>query len=255
MSALLGLVKDRPLALGHGPKKSILFPNEEEENLFIKILLKQFNLIKSFKNLFILIFNLLNLDFLGFEEYYLSFLLEAQIFGPIINKNSHLKNMISLSLANNDYLIVRDDLDQIAEGEDDLLSTDDLLFNNFNELNLEDRKRYIINKFENKGMIATFYSINWLMDKIILDTEGTKHNVEFLIDKYLNQMLNLERVTQLKSFAFHREKPFLRHLLDPNNTPLEYPYVIPAKNTMTESDMYDLKDALIKNEEETVNQD
>jgi hypothetical protein len=234
------------------------------DSLFINILLRQYNLIKSSKILFIFILNLLNLDLLGIEEYYLS----------IYFNNSYLKNMISFSLVNNELDMVPNTSntdqslpsnvtltphsDEIkggteSEREDELVSTEDILFNKFYDLNGEDRKKYIINKYDSKGMIATFYSISWLIEKINLDTDGTKHNVDILIDKYLNQMLNLERDTQLKSFAFHRENPFLRHLI--LNTPLEYPYVIPAKNNMTEADMYDLKDALIKNEEETINQD
>ncbi len=100
-------------------------------------------------------------------------------------------------------------------------------------------------------MTPTFYTISWLSDKIQINTDGNKLNVDLFIDNYLNQILNLERDTQLKSFAFHRDKPFLRHLI--YKTPLEYPYVIPANNNMSEFEMFDLKDALIKNEEETIN--
>ena len=127
------------------------------------------------------------------------------------------------------------------------LATEDINFNNFTDLKIEDKRTYLINKYENKGMTPTFYVISWLSDKIQLNTDGTKQNVDVFIDNYLNQILNLERDTQLKSFAFHREKPFLRHLI--YKTPLEYPYVIPANNNMSEFEISELKDALIKSEE------
>jgi hypothetical protein len=127
------------------------------------------------------------------------------------------------------------------------LATEDINFNNFTDLRNEEKRNYLINKYENKGMTPTFYIISWLSDKIQNNTDGNKQNVDIFIDNYLNEILNLERDTQLKSFAFHREKPFLRHLI--YKTPLEYPYVIPANNNMSEFEISELKDALIKSEE------
>lgn len=127
------------------------------------------------------------------------------------------------------------------------LATEDINFNNFTDLRNEDKRSYLINKYENKGMTPTFYIISWLSDKIQSNTDGNKQNVDIFIENYLNEILNLERETQLKSFAFHREKPFLRHLI--YKTPLEYPYVIPANNNMSEFEMSELKDAMIKSEE------
>nr|YP_009710716.1 hypothetical protein [Amanita phalloides]QFZ98665.1 hypothetical protein [Amanita phalloides]WLF85170.1 hypothetical protein [Amanita phalloides] len=229
--------------------------------LFIQLLLKQFNLLKNLVNLLILILNLLNLELF---EYFLSFNLNKIIF----------KNMIILSLANKDLVLT--DHSQISEedkiiscpaldknlnsslpesptaSEDEFLTPPyvegDTVFTNFNELSKEDKITYLINKSDNKGMMATLYGISWLLEKILLDTDGTKHNVDLFIDNYLNQMLNLERDTQLKSKAFHRDKPFLRHLV--HKTPLEYPYVIPINNNISEYDQFDLKEAIIKNEEE-----
>jgi hypothetical protein len=127
------------------------------------------------------------------------------------------------------------------------LVTEDINFNNFTDLRNEEKRNYLINKYENKGMTPTFYIISWLSDKIQNNTDGNKQNVDIFIENYLNEILNLERNTQLKSFAFHREKPFLRHLI--YKTPLEYPYVIPANNNMSEFEISELKDALIKSEE------
>nr|YP_009710598.1 hypothetical protein [Amanita bisporigera]QFZ98547.1 hypothetical protein [Amanita bisporigera] len=253
--------------------------------LFIKLLFKQLNLLKNLLNLFIFSLNLINLELF---EYFPSFNLNKIIF----------KNMITLSLANNELVLTDNSLiseeDQIISSsafsqnlntslpeslssfagaapqvvneeseielvstlsnsptasEDELLYKGDTIFQIFNELSKEDKITYLINKYENKGMIATLYSISWLLEKILLNTDGTKHNVDLFIDNYLNQMLNLERDTQLKSFAFHRDKPFLRHLV--YKTPLEFPYVIPINNNISEFDQSDLKEAIIKNEEET----
>nr|YP_009710557.1 hypothetical protein [Amanita pseudoporphyria]QFZ98506.1 hypothetical protein [Amanita pseudoporphyria] len=241
------------------------------DNLFIKFLFKQINLIKFLKNSFLIILNLLNLDIM---EYYYNF-------NKVI-----LKNMVTLSLTGNELVLsdqnpegitsvqnsspsddlpgesfsnltVTDTGDEASElgldtplsnstiavdSENNLLPTEN---KNFFELSREDRTKHIINKFEDKGMNVAYYTITWLMEKITLNTDGNLNNVDLLIDSYLLEMLNLERKTKLKSFAFHRDKPFLINLV--HKTPLEYPYVIPAKNNLTEADLYDLKDAIFKN--------
>lgn len=240
------------------------------EYLFINIIFKQINFIKFFKNFFLIILNLLNLDII---EYYYNL-------NQIILKNTGI-----FSLTDND--LVLSDQSQTSAPSEELLveslskpmvtniedeesdlslenplsnskmeSEDNLLpiYNkNYFELNREDRITYIINKFEDKGMTAAYFTTTWLMEKITLNTDGNLNNVDLLIDSYLDEMLNLERNTKLKSFAFHRDKPFLRHLV--HKTPLEYPYIIPAKNTLSEAELYDFKEALNKNGVETLNEE
>jgi hypothetical protein len=251
----------------------------------IQIFIKQLvpKIFNSLHNIFI--FNFLNLYF---SDYYFSFnFLNFIIF--IFNNNFSLPIMdlsvikiIVKSLTNKEYLFssfsifpklfnsdlvisledcsagVVDSEKEIESqrsnsptaSENLLFSTEvaSLNFNNFTDLNNEDKRSYLINKYENKGMTPTFYTISWLSDKIHLNTDGNKQNVDIFIENYLNEILNLERDTQLKSKAFHRDKPFLRHLI--YKTPLEYPYVIPAKNDMSEFELSEMKDALIKEEEE-----
>lgn len=246
------------------------------ENLFIKILFKQINFMKFLTNFFLIILHLLNLDII--ENYYnlnKIILKNTGIFsltgndlvlsdqtqtseGVISVQNSGpSEGLLGESFSNsivNDIGIDDSELgletplsNSPIDSEDNLLPTDN---KNYFELSREDRITHIIKKFEDKGMIAAYYTITWLMEKITLNTDGNLNNVDLLIDSYLDEMLNLERTTKLKSFAFHRDKPFLRHLV--HKTPLEYPYVIPAKNTLSEAELYDLKEALNKNGVETL---
>ena len=157
----------------------------------------------------------------------------------ISNSNSNSIESVSNDKINNSVVV--------TASENTLLVTEEIKFKNFNDLSIENKRSYIINHYENKGLTPTFYTINWLSDKVLSNTDGNKNNVDIFINNYLNQILNLERNTQLKSFAFHRDKPFLRHLI--YKTPLEYPYVIPANKNISEFEESELKDALIKNDD------
>src|SRR6266550_864152 len=178
--------------------------------------------------------NFINFDFtnfkLGFKNFNFIFLNRVDTLQKLMNSdldsNSKVKvsevnvsnSIESVSKVNSSNPMVIKDL------ENTLLVTEEFKFNNFKDLSIEDKRSYIINHYENKGMKPTFYTINWLSDKVLSNTDGNKNNVDIFINNYLNQILNLERNTQLKSFSFHREKPFLRHLV--YKTPLEYPHVI-----------------------------
>src|SRR6266550_1668753 len=201
--------------------------------------------------------NFINFDFtnfkLGFKNFNFIFLNRVDTLQKLMNSdldsNSKVKvsevnvsnSIESVSKVNSSNPMVIKDL------ENTLLVTEEFKFNNFKDLSIEDKRSYIINHYENKGMKPTFYTINWLSDKVLSNTDGNKNNVDIFINNYLNQILNLERNTQLKSFSFHREKPFLRHLV--YKTPLEYPHVIPANNNISEFEESELKDALIKNDD------
>jgi hypothetical protein len=155
-----------------------------------------------------------------------------------INVSNSIESVSKVNINNS---VVNSDYDNVV------LVTEEIKFNNFKDLSIEDKRSYIINQYENKGMKPTFYTINWLSDKVLSNTDGKQNNVDIFINNYLNQILNLERDTQLKSFSFHREKPFLRHLV--YKTPLEYPHVIPTNKNISEFEESELKDALIKNDD------
>nr|WIF29657.1 hypothetical protein [Amanita sp. CQC-2022a] len=197
-------------------------------------------------------FDLTNFN-LDFKNINLIFLNRVDTFQKLMNSeldsNSkvnvsdiNVSNSIeSVSKVNINNSVVNSDYDNVV------LVTEEIKFNNFKDLSIEDKRSYIINQYENKGMKPTFYTINWLSDKVLSNTDGKQNNVDIFINNYLNQILNLERDTQLKSFSFHREKPFLRHLV--YKTPLEYPHVIPTNKNISEFEESELKDALIKNDD------
>jgi hypothetical protein len=250
------------------------------------IRLTQNNLIKIIYNIIIFILNIISLYcFLPLaSDYYFNLeaniIIAKQIFINFINCdltnfNLGFKNIKFIFLNRVDTLhkLMNSDLDSnskgegvnvsnsidslskvkfnnsviVTESEKTLVVTEEINLLNFNDLTIEDKRSYIINHYENKGLTPTFYTINWLSDKVLSNTDGNKNNVDIFINNYLNQILNLERNTQLKSFAFHRDKPFLRHLV--YKTPLEYPHVIPANKNISEFEESELKDALIKNDD------
>lgn len=241
-------------------------------NTFIKISLKKFNLFKIILNIFIFIIYLfslyLNDDCFSFKLFCFVFInlelldlhwncVDFVDFNGIFKKRNYYDNFKNLmNLDEEESIDIDNDeniksLDKNYNGttlsEDIILEKEYINFKNFNELSIEEKRSYIIQIYENKGLTPTFYTINWLTEKVILNTNGNQIEVDIFLNNYLNQILNLERDTLLQSKAFHRNKPFLRHLVF--KTPLEYPYVIPAKNTMNDFEEYQLKDNLIKNED------
>jgi hypothetical protein len=250
---------------------------------FIRIFITQINLIKIIYIIFIFIFNLFSLYFQLplVKDYYLNLeaniIIAKHIFINVTNLNLDLKNinLIFLNRVDTFHKLMDSELDSnskvnvsdinvynsiesvskvnisnsvvISDYDNIVLVTEEIKFNNFKDLSIEDKRSYIISQYENKGMKPTFYTINWLSDKVLSNTDGNQNNVDIFINNYLNQILNLERDTQLKSFSFHREKPFLRHLV--YKTPLEYPHVIPTNKNISEFEESELKDALIKNDD------
>jgi len=253
---------------------------------FIRIFITQIHLIKIIYIIFILIFNLFSLYYQLplVKDYYLNLeaniIIAKQIFINFFNfdfTNFYLDfkniNFIFLNRVDTFHKLINSELDSnvnvsdinvsnsiesvskvnfsnsvvVSDYDNVVLVTEEIKFLNFKDLSIEDKRTYIINQYENKGMKPTFYTINWLSDKVLSNTDGNKNNVDIFINNYLNQILNLERDTQLKSFSFHRDKPFLRHLV--YKTPLEYPHVIPSNKNISEFEESELKDALIKNDD------
>jgi hypothetical protein len=246
-----------------------IFIKIKSDSLFnrklIIIFLTQMNIIKIIYNIFIFIFKIfilyceaigynINLEaniiiakkiFINFINYYftnfnlgfkninLIFLNRVDTFQKLINCDLDSNSKVEVSI---DSVPKFNSSNSVSNTESeknfDSIVTEEIKFLNFKDLSIEDKKSYVLNHYENKGLTPTFYTINWLTDKVQSNTDGNKYNVDIFINNYLNQILKLERDTQLKSFAFHRDKPFLRHLV--YKTPLEYPYVIPAKKNISE---------------------
>jgi hypothetical protein len=201
--------------------------------------------------------NFCNFDFtnfnLDFKNINFIFLNRVDTFQKLMNSDldSNSKvNVSDINVSNSIESVSKVNFNNsvvVSDSDNVVLVTEEIKFKNFKDLSIEDKRTYIINQYENKGMKPTFYTINWLSDKVLSNTDGNKNNVDIFINNYLNQILNLERDTQLKSFSFHRDKPFLRHLV--YKTPLEYPHVIPANKNISEFEESELKDALIKNDD------
>jgi hypothetical protein len=60
----------------------------------------------------------------------------------------------------------------------------------------------------------------------LVKTDGNKTNIENLIEINLNQILKIERETQLNNLAFFRNSPFLINKID--NSPIAFPKIIPV---------------------------
>lgn len=97
---------------------------------------------------------------------------------------------------------------------------------NFNsDLNLEEKHLYIKNKMCLKGMEPHFSILVWFTSKLD-ETDGSKSNIDKLIESNLNSLLKIERDAKLNNLAFFRNKPFLMNKI--YNSPLTYPNVIPV---------------------------
>src|SRR6266550_81852 len=153
--------------------------------------------------------NFINFDFtnfkLGFKNFNFIFLNRVDTLQKLMNSdldsNSKVKvsevnvsnSIESVSKVNSSNPMVIKDL------ENTLLVTEEFKFNNFKDLSIEDKRSYIINHYENKGMKPTFYTINWLSDKVLSNTDGNKNNVDIFINNYLNQIFNLLFLKYLQS--------------------------------------------------------
>lgn len=99
-------------------------------------------------------------------------------------------------------------------------------FNNFNlELNLEDKHKYLIDKFYNKGIDSNLPLLDWFI-KLLVKSDGSKNNIDKLIETNLNHILKIEREAQLNHYGFFRNKPFLINKTD--NSPIAIPSIIPV---------------------------
>nr|YP_009739342.1 hypothetical protein [Tricholoma bakamatsutake]QIC20186.1 hypothetical protein [Tricholoma bakamatsutake] len=99
-------------------------------------------------------------------------------------------------------------------------------FSDFNkDFNLEDKYLYLKIKFYNKGIDHNIPFLDWFVN-LLNNTDGTKSNIDNIIEKNLNHIVKIERETQLNNLAFFRNKPFLINKFD--NSPIAYPNIIPV---------------------------
>ena len=96
-------------------------------------------------------------------------------------------------------------------------------FNNFNELNNDEKLCYLKSKYYDKGLDHNHHILDWFVKSIDSNTNREKVQVDNYIETNLNILLKLSRDTALKSHSFIRINPFLKTF----NGPLVYPYVIP----------------------------
>jgi len=98
-------------------------------------------------------------------------------------------------------------------------------FKNFNsDLTLEEKYFFIEKKMYLKGVESSLPMIDWFID-LMAKSDGSKANIEKLVELNLNSILKMERNSQLNSCGFFRNKPFL--ITHTDKTPLVYPHVIP----------------------------
>jgi hypothetical protein len=200
-----------------------------------------------------------NFNFNKIFEFYLSNMMNMQIMGMgnerQIITNSHNYNF-STSTSHNSLISSNSNkdnsikflLDQIHNNESDSSDSSDsndssdklfitefqkkefkkldfINFSDFNkDFNLEDKYLYLKRKFYNKGIDHNIPFLDWFVN-LLNNTDGTKTNIDNIIEKNLNHILKIERETQLNNLAFFRNKPFLINKFD--NSPIAYPNIIP----------------------------
>lgn len=104
-------------------------------------------------------------------------------------------------------------------------------FSDFNkDFNLEDKYLYLKKKFYNKGIDHNIPFLDWFVN-LLNKSDGTKTNIDNIIEKNLNHIVKIERETQLNNLAFFRNKPFLINKFD--NSPIAYPNIIPVFKGLT----------------------
>lgn len=148
---------------------------------------------------------------------------------PLIYENSdnyisseNLLNKIDTSESD----ISDNEISNNLENEVIINNIGNIKFSDFNqELNLEEKYHYLKYKFYNKGIDHNIPYLDWFIN--LLDkTEGNKTNIDNIIEFNLNQILKMERDTQLNNLAFFRTKPFLINKFD--HSPIAYPNIIPV---------------------------
>lgn len=161
---------------------------------------------------------------------------------PLINANSD-KYMSSENLLNkidtSESDISENDISNNLENEVIINNIGNIKFSDFNqELNLEEKYHYLKYKFYNKGIDHNISYLDWFIN--LLDkTEGSKTNIDNIIEFNLNQILKMERDTQLNNLAFFRTKPFLINKFD--HSPIAFPNIIPVFKGLS---IYDEEDII-----------
>lgn len=112
------------------------------------------------------------------------------------------------------------------ENEEIINNIDNIIFTDFNkELNLEEKYQYLKYKFYTKGIVHNIPYLDWFIN-LLVKTDGSKTNIENIIEFNLNKILKMERETQLNNLAFFRTKPFLINKFD--HSPIAFPNSIPV---------------------------
>lgn len=146
----------------------------------------------------------------------------------LIYSNSNKDNLIEIDLENIDTSEGdKSESDTSNNIEINLNNNiDNIKFNNFNlELNLEDKHKYLIEKFYNKGIDSNLPLLDWFI-KLLVKTDGSKKNIDNLIETNLTHILKIEREAQLNHYGFFRNKPFLINKTD--NSPIAIPSIVPV---------------------------
>nr|YP_009739408.1 hypothetical protein [Tricholoma flavovirens]QIC20252.1 hypothetical protein [Tricholoma flavovirens] len=122
--------------------------------------------------------------------------------------------------------ITDNDISNKIENEEIVNNIDNFIFTDFNkDLNLEEKYQYLKYHFYTKGIVHNIPYLDWFIN--LLDkTDGSKTNIDNIIEFNLNQILKMERETQLNNLAFFRTKPFLINKFD--HSPIAFPNIIPV---------------------------
>lgn len=141
------------------------------------------------------------------------------------NSDKHISSENILDKINTSESDISDnDISNKIENEEIVNNIDNIFFTDFNkDLNLEEKYQYLKYNFYTKGIVHNLPYLDWFIN--LLDkTDGSKTNIDNIIEFNLNQILKMERETQLNNLAFFRTKPFLINKFD--RSPIAYPKII-----------------------------
>jgi hypothetical protein len=110
--------------------------------------------------------------------------------------------------------------------KNEIYNIDNIKFTDFNlDLNLEEKYHYLKYKFYNKGIDHNIPYLDWFIN-LLVKTDGSKTNIDNIIEFNLNHISKLEKENQLNNLAFFRTKPFLINKFD--LSPIAFPNIIPV---------------------------
>lgn len=142
------------------------------------------------------------------------------------NSDKNLSNEILLDkIDTSDSDISDNEISKYIENNE-LNNIDKIKFTDFNlDLNLEEKYLYLKYKFYNKGIDHNIPYLDWFIN-LLIKTDGSKTNIDNIIEINLNHISKMEKENQLNNLAFFRTKPFLINKFD--LSPIAFPNIIPV---------------------------